>query len=406
MISLLDLLLTSWEALLRSVGRSLLTMLGIIIGVGSVIVSMAIGAGAQSAIVEQIESLGANLIIVLPGSISSGGVSLGSGARTSLKPEDVSAISAIVPSVAAAAPYSQTNTQVIAGGTNWFTMIVGTTPSWTVVGNWNLAEGRMIVEQELISRAKVAVLGDTVAKNLFPSGGAVGRVVIIKNIPFRVVGVLAPKGQSEFGRDQDDLVAIPITSYQKRLTGQSWVNAIMVWADTADSVPGVIDSMDRLLRVRHDLSPSESDDFTIRNVANVQAALFAAVRSQVLLLVAIAVVSLVVGGIGIMNIMLVSVTERTKEIGIRMAVGARSRDILLQFLVEAFSLSMAGGVVGIALGVGAARVVSLVSHWPTIITPFSVALGSASAALTGIAFGYFPAWRAARLDPIDALRYE
>jgi len=334
MISLLDLLLTSWEALLRNVGRSLLTMLGIIIGVGSVIVSMAIGAGAQSA------------IIVLPGSVSSGGVSLGSGARTSLKLEDASAVSAIVPSVAAAAPYSQTNAQVIAGGTNWFTMIVGTTPSWTVVGNWNLAEGRMIIDQELSSRAKVAVLGDTAAKNLFPSGGAVGRVVIIKNIPFRVVGVLAPKGQSEFGRDQDDLVAIPITSYQKRLMGQSWVNAIMVWADTADSVSGVIDSMDRLLRVRHDLAPNESDDFTIRNIANVQAALFAAVRSQVLLLVAIAVVSLVVGGIGIMNIMLVSVTERTREIGIRMAVGARPRDILLQFLVEAFSLSMAGGVHG------------------------------------------------------------
>jgi putative ABC transport system permease protein len=405
-MSFMLLVSTAWKALRRNVSRSLLTMLGIIIGVSAVIASMAIGSGAQAAVLKQIESLGANLIVISPGSITSGGVRLGSGSRTTLTLNDVAAIAANVPEVSGVAPYSQTNAQVVAGGTNWATVIGGTTPDWASVGNWSIAQGSFFSAADVSRVAKVAVLGSTVAANLFPAGGAVGSMIVIKNVPFRVLGVLVAKGQSGFGRDQDDVVVVPITTHQERLTGQPWVNSIMISASTPESVNGVIDAGERLLRLVHHLTPSQGDDFTIRNIANVQQVRIATTETQALLLAAVAIVSLVVGGIGIMNIMLVSVTERTREIGLRMAVGAMGRHILLQFLIEALSMACAGGLIGVGMGIGISYLVSVLGHWPTVITGFSVLLGFLSAAFTGVVFGFYPARRASMLDPIDALRYE
>jgi len=405
-MSLAVLLRTAWNALRRNVSRSLLTMLGIIIGVCAVIASMAIGAGAQAAVMKQIESLGANLIVITPGSITSGGVQLGSGSRTTLKLDDVTAISQNVLEVSGAAPLSQTNSQVIAGGANWSTSIAGTTPPWLSVQNWTMAQGGFFTDEDVRRVAKVAVLGSTVASNLFPAGGAIGSTVIIKSVPFRVLGVLASKGQTGFGRDQDDQVVVPITTHQERLTGQSWVNAIMISASSPDTVAGVIDATERLLPLVHHLTPIQGDDFTIRNIANVQQVRMATASTQALLLAAVAIVSLIVGGIGIMNIMLVSVTERTREIGLRMAVGGRGRDILLQFLIEALTMASAGGLIGVGLGIGISFLVSMLGNWPTVISGFSIFLGFVSAAFTGVVFGYYPARRAAALDPIDALRYE
>jgi putative ABC transport system permease protein len=381
-------------------------MLGIIIGVGAVIASMAIGAGAQAAVLKQIESLGANLIVITPGSITSGGVSLGSGAKTTLTLDDIDAIAANVPEIDGVAPYSQTNTQVVAGSANWYTVIGGTTPQWLEVGNWSVAQGSFFSKQDVDRVTKVAVLGSTVAANLFPAGGAIGSIIVVKSVPFRVLGVLASKGQTGFGRDQDDVVIVPITTHQERLTGNTWVNAIMISAAAPETVAGVIDSTERLLRLTHHLSPQDPDDFTIRNIANVQQVREATVQTQALLLAAVAVVSLIVGGIGIMNIMLVSVTERTREIGLRMAVGGRGRDILLQFLIEALTMACAGGIIGVGMGIAISFLVSFLGKWPTVISGFSIVLGFASAALTGVVFGFYPARRAAALDPIDALRYE
>jgi len=400
------LLKTAWNALRRNVSRSLLTMLGIIIGVSAVIASMAIGSGAQAAVMKQIESLGANLIVITPGSITLGGVSLGGGAKTTLTLDDVTAISENIPEINGVAPYSLASAQVVAGSANWYTVIGGTTPAWLPVGNWSVAQGRFFTDQDVKRVTKVAVLGSTVAANLFPAGGAVGATVIIKSVPFTVLGVLASKGQTGFGRDQDDVVIVSISTHQERLTGQTYVNAIMISASAPESVAGVIDSTERLLRLEHHLAPEEPDDFTIRNIANVQQVRMATAQTQALLLAAVAVVSLVVGGIGIMNIMLVSVTERTREIGLRMAVGALGRDIMLQFLIEALAMASAGGLIGIGLGVGISLLVSGLAHWPALISAFSIILGFASATLTGMVFGFYPARRAAGLDPIEALRYE
>jgi macrolide transport system ATP-binding/permease protein len=405
-ISLVVLVRTAWKALRRNISRSLLTMLGIIIGVGAVIASMAIGSGAQAAVLKQIETLGANLVVITPGSISTGGVQLGSGTRTTLLPSDVAAIAENVPEVAGVSPYSQISSQVIAGGLNWSTSIAGTNTAYPEVGNWTIAQGRYFSDDEVSKVSKVAVLGTTVAANLFPTGTAVGSEITIKSVPFKVIGILGSKGQTGFGRDQDDIVMVPITTHQQRLSGQTWVNSIQLSASSPDAVDGVVDSTERLLRLQHHLSPRQADDFTIRNIANVQQVRIATTQTQSLLLAAVAVVSLVVGGIGIMNIMLVSVSERTREIGLRMAVGAKGRDIQLQFLIEALSMAIAGGIIGVGMGVGVSDLTSLIGHWPTVITAFSILLGLLSAAGTGVVFGYYPAQRAAALDPIEALRYE
>jgi len=405
-MNMIVLIRIAWQALRRNKARSVLTMLGVIIGVGAVITSMAIGAGAEAAVLKQIDRLGANLVVVIPGSITSGGARLGNGARTTLKLADVQAILDNVLQVAGAAPYSETRGQAVSSSANWSTTIGGTTPSWLNVENWAMAQGSFFAVADVIGAAKVAVLGSTTAANLFPGGTAVGNTVVIDRVPLRVIGVLQSKGQSGFGRDQDDIVVVPITTLQEQITGQNWVNSIMISAATPDAVPAVIDATQRLLRLMHHLSPSAPDDFSIRNVADVQQVRIATSQTQAILLAAIAVVSLVVGGIGIMNIMLVSVTERTREIGLRLAVGARGRDILRQFLVEALTLASLGGVIGVAAGVGMSYLVSFFGHWPVVVSSVSVILGFVSAAAVGAVFGFYPAQRAAALDPIVALRYE
>ncbi len=396
----------AWQAIVLNAFRSILTTLGIIIGVAAVITSMSIGNGARAAVQAQLARLGSNLIVVVPGSIVSGGVSLGSGARQSLTPGDAAAIARQIPSVAAVAPQSGTNAQVVAGGANWATGITGTTPDWATVENWGISSGRFLNSEDLRQASKVAVLGQTVVNNLFPNGNAVGQTVVIRSVPFQVIGVLQSKGQSGFGRDQDDEVAVPLTAMQLRLTGQTWVNSIMISATSADAVDSVISSTEALLRLRHRLTPRQPDDFSIRNISNVQQAATETSRVQSLLLAGVATVSLIVGGIGIMNIMLVSVTERTREIGIRLAVGARERDVLLQFLVEAVVLACAGGIVGIGLGLLASIATSTFAGWTVIVSPLSVLLSFGFAAIIGIVFGFYPARRASLLNPIEALRHE
>jgi putative ABC transport system permease protein len=381
-------------------------MLGIIIGVSAVITSMAIGNGARAAVAAQLARLGSNLIVVVPGSVITSGVNLGSGARQSLQPRDAVSIAQEVPGVAGVAPQIQMNAQAVAAGNNWATTIVGTTPAWLQVQNWTMAQGNFFTADDQRSAGKSAVLGATVANNLFPDGGAVGKTILIKGAPFTVVGVLASKGQSGFGRDQDDQIIVPLSSMQLRLNGQTWLGSITISAQSPDSVGTVVSSTQSLLRLNHRLTPAQPDDFSVRNIADVQAAASATASIQSLLLAGVAAVSLIVGGIGIMNIMLVSVTERTREIGIRLAIGARERDVMMQFLVEAIALACIGGLIGVALGLGASILTSKLAGWSVIVAPSSVVISFGFAALIGILFGFYPARRASLLNPIEALRHE
>jgi putative ABC transport system permease protein len=391
--------------------RSALTMLGIIIGVAAVIAMVGVGSGATERIQEQIRSIGSNLIIVLPGSVSSNGVRLGSGAVASLTQDDAKAISLDCPSVALAAPTVRGGVQAVYGSNNWATTVQGVTPDYVTLRDYTMMSGDFFTTQDVDSAAKTAVLGETVVKNLFGDADPTGQTVIIKNVPFTVVGVLAPKGQSPTGQDQDDIILLPISTATQKVIGANKANAkavgqVMVQAISPQAMDQAMREVQGLLRERHKIEPGADDDFTIRNLTEVFQAQETSAQVMSILLGAIASVSLIVGGIGIMNIMLVSVTERTREIGLRQAVGAKTRDILLQFLVEAVTLSLLGGIIGIAVGLAASVLISYLAQWSTEVSMLAIALAFLFSALVGVFFGYYPARKAAFLDPIEALRYE
>jgi putative ABC transport system permease protein len=391
--------------------RTALTALGVIIGVGAVVTMMAVGAGAQARVAEQIRSLGSNLIIVMSGSITSGGVRLGSGSLLTITEDDARAIQRDVPSVEAAAPAVRGGVQVVFGNSNWSTAMQGVTPEYFQARDWGVTAGRLLTADDVDAAGKVVVLGQTVAENLFGGSDPLDQTVRIKTVPFTVVGVLARKGQSTRGEDQDDTVVIPLSTAKKKVLGVSPANARSVGAILVKvTEPGRMGEAElqirELLRQRHHLQPNEDDDFALRNLSEILASQEAASRVLSLLLAAVAAVSLVVGGIGIMNIMLVSVTERTREIGLRRAVGARRRDILSQFLVEAVFVSLAGGLIGIAVGIAGSYAIGYVFQWSVLVSWSAILPAFFFAAAVGIFFGYYPARKASRLKPIEALRYE
>jgi len=389
--------------------RSGLTMLGIIIGVGAVIAMVAVGAGASQKISEQISSMGSNLLIILPGATTSGGVRMGAGTQPTLTMGDAEAIPRECPAVAEAAPIHNGVAQVMFGHLNWSTGVIGTTPSLLSVREWDLAAGRSFTQQDVKSATKVCLLGQTVVDNLFGEQNPVGQTIRIKNVPFTVIGVLGKKGQNAQGQDQDDTIMIPVTTAQKKLFGTQFpgmVRIIVVKAKSAEDLPAAERQINELLRQRHHIGQKQDNDFTVRNLTQLMQAAEQSTKVMTLLLGAIASVSLLVGGIGIMNIMLVSVTERTREIGIRMAIGAKTWDIRLQFIIEALTLSLIGGIVGIIAGVSTALVLSSISGWPTVVSSLSIVLAFGFSGLIGIFFGFYPAYKASLLNPIDALRYE
>jgi putative ABC transport system permease protein len=394
------------SALLRNRSRSILTMLGVVIGVAAVIVTVAIGAGARTSVSNQINGLGSNMLIVLPGSINAGGARTGTGGASTLTPQDGIAIAGL-PHVAAVTPVVTIRAQIVAAGNNWQTTVTGVAPTYTYIRTWPLASGLFFSQSDVESAAKVCVLGQTVVNSLFPDGSSpLGRSVLIRNVPFIVVGTLAPKGQSGVGQDQDDTILIPYTSALQRLTGQTTLASLDVSADDPASIAAVQTGVTALLEQRHRIVAPAQDDFAVRNLQDIANAASATAAILQLLLAGVAAVSLLVGGIGIMNIMLVSVTERTREIGLRVAVGARRKAILWQFLTEAILLSTAGGAIGVAAGVLGSFLVAALAHWPATVPPSTVVLAVAFSALVGVFFGYYPAEKASRLDPITALRFE
>ncbi|HNV57829.1 MAG TPA: ABC transporter permease [Smithellaceae bacterium] len=389
--------------------RSALTMLGIIIGVAAVITMLAVGRGASNKISEQIASVGSNLIIVLPGSTTASGIRLGSGATQNLTRSDAEAIKQECSAVATTAPILNGSAQIIYGNSNWPSIVFGTDENMLEVREWTLASGRNFYDQEIRSAAKICLLGQTVVDNLFGNDDPLHKTVRIKKVPFVVIGVLAPKGQSMLGQDQDDIVYVPVSSAQRNLFGRWFpgtVRSIMVKARSTEELDRAEQQIKELLRQRHRIGPDQEDDFTVRNLTQMMQMAEQASRVMALLLAAIAGVSLLVGGIGIMNIMLVSVTERTREIGIRMAVGAKTWDIRLQFIIEAVILSLIGGLIGVLLGVLFAQLLSFFAGWTILISTYSILLSFGFSGLVGIFFGFYPAYKASLMNPIDALRHE
>ncbi len=409
MINLPSTFKISFRALRVNKMRSGLTMLGIIIGVGAVIAMVAVGAGATQQIAAQISSMGSNLLMVLPGSTTSGGVRMGAGTQPTLTMADAEAIQKECPAVAEAAPIHNGAAQVMFSHMNWSTGIVGTTPNLLIVRDWRLAAGRSFTLQDVKSATKVCLLGQTVVDNLFGEQDPLGQVIRIKNVPFTVIGVLDRKGQDARGQDQDDTIMIPLTTAQKKLFGTQFpgmVRIITVKAKSAEDLEAAEQQITELLKQRHRIGQKQENDFTVRNLTQLMQAREESTRVMTLLLGAIASVSLLVGGIGIMNIMLVSVTERTREIGIRMAIGAKTWDIRLQFIIEALTLSLIGGIIGTIAGVATSAIISSASGWPIVVSPLSIVLAFGFSGFIGIFFGFYPAYKASLLNPIDALRYE
>ena len=389
--------------------RSILTSLGIIIGVSAVIIMLSIGEGAKQRIEKQIESTGSNLLMVLSGSTTSSGVRMGSGTQPTLTLKDAQAMMEQCPSVAVAAPTVSEVKQLVYANQNWSTSIQGITPGYMQVRLWEIDEGRALTQEDIKNSTKVALIGTTVASNLFGDLDPLNKTIRISGMPFKVVGILKSKGQSGMGQDQDDTVMIPITTAQKKLFGTSFpgmVKHIAVQATSAETLDSAQDEIKILLRERHNIGKNKDDDFDVRNFTQMLETAKQASNTMALLLGSIASVSLIVGGIGIMNIMLVSVTERTREIGIRMAIGARALDIRYQFLFEALLLSLAGGLAGVIIGIIGAQLIGLFSELPVIISITPILLSFGFAGLVGIGFGFYPAYKASLLNPIDALRYE
>ena len=408
----------AWPTVQMAVGalrvnkvRTALTALGVVIGVGAVVTMMAIGAGAEARVAEQIRSLGSNLIIVLSGSITSGGLRLGAGSQLTITEDDARAIQREVASVQAAAPVMRGGVQVVFGNTNWSTPLQGVTPEYFEAREWDVTSGRLITSEDVEAASKVVLLGQTVKDNLFGSSDPIGQAVRIKKVPFTVAGVLARKGQSAQGDNQDDTVIVPLSTAKKKVLGTSQANAravgaILIKVRETGRMKEAEPQIRELLRQRHHLQANQDDDFALRNLSEILASQEAASQVMSLLLAAVAAVSLVVGGIGIMNIMLVSVTERTHEIGLRRAVGARRGDILRQFLVEAVVVSLAGGLIGIAVGIIASYAIGTIFQWNVLVSLSAILPAFLFAGAVGIFFGYYPARKASLLKPIEALRYE
>ncbi len=409
MTTFLQSLLIALRALRVNKMRSLLTMLGIIIGIAAVIAMVAIGAGASQMISDQIASVGSNLLMVIPGSTTSGGLRTGSGGAPTLTYDDAKAIKAECPSVANVAPTVRGSAQIVYGNQNWSTIVMGASAEMLAVRDWPLVSGRNLTPSDVEGAAKNCLVGQTVAENLFGDTDPIGKIIRVKKIPFVVVGLLGRKGQSPQGVDQDDTIFVPLRTAQRKLFGSQFpnaVNAIMVQAKGAEVLKKAEEEITSLLDQRHRIGPSRERDFTVRNLSEMLAIAEQSSKVMSILLGAVASISLVVGGIGIMNIMLVSVTERTREIGIRMAIGAKQRDILLQFLTEAVLLTTCGGIIGMGVGVAGATVVSKLMEWPTLISTTAIVIAFLFSAGVGVFFGFYPARKAAALNPIEALRYE
>ena len=405
-MNILNILKVAMRSLNRNKLRSFLTMLGIIIGVAAVIAMMAVGRGAQNRIEEQIATLGTNVLMIFPGSSNQGGVRGGMGSMSTLTPDDLEAIKTQCPAVQMISPAIRTGGQVVFADNNWATQVMGGTAEYFAIRNWPVSSGQYFTEADVRGATKVCVLGQTVVDNLFKGGDCIGAVIRIKKLPFKVIGVLAMKGQSAQGSDQDDIIIAPYTTVQKKLMGVTFLGTMLASAVSDDAMNEAQSQITQLLRTRHKIQAWEDNDFTVRSQTEIANAAESTTQVLTILLASIASISLLVGGIGIMNIMLVSVTERTREIGIRMSIGARGRDILFQFLIEAMVLSLLGGLIGVILGVTSSKLISALAGWPTVVSAMSVGMAFIFSAAVGIFFGFYPARKAALLNPIDALRYE
>ncbi|MEW5798973.1 MAG: ABC transporter permease [Bacteroidota bacterium] len=405
-MGILDILEVALVSLSRNKMRSFLTMLGIIIGVGAVIAMMAVGNGAQQSIKDQIASLGTNIILIFPGSTNQQGVRTGGGSATTLTDEDIEAIRTQCPSVALITPSLRTGAQIVYQEMNWRAGVMGVTPEYFEIRSWPVSSGQYFTDADVRGATKVCVVGQTIVDNLFKGDDPIGKIIRIKKMPFKVVGVLEVKGQSAQGNDQDDIIIAPATTVQRKLMGQHFFGSVLASAVSEDRMNDAIQQITEVLRVQHKLQPWEENDFTVRSQTEIANAAQSTSQVLTVLLASIASISLIVGGIGIMNIMLVSVTERTKEIGLRMSVGATGRIILAQFLFEAIVLSLLGGLIGVMLGILSSSLISKFAGWTTLVSPESIALAFLFSAAVGVFFGFYPARKAAQLNPIEALRYE